>query len=156
MENMLPGIIIIIVIVMVVKSIQKSRAEARTRPQNDAERELVSDVIATIQRTAPDFDGAYVRFSSTDPNGIGVGSEAGVRFESLKGQGYEYNYAAHGYSVSNRMAHTLASEIVRHFGGECRFVCNDDNFVVGYRVVSQRQLAAEQEKKRQEDSLKRL
>lgn len=155
MENMLPGIIIIIVIVMVVKSIQKSRAEARTRPQNDAERELVGDVIATIQRTAPDFDGAYVRFSSTDPNGIGVGSEAGVRFKSLKGQDYEYNYAAHGYSVSGKMALTLAAEITRHFGGECRRVCSD-NFVVGYKIVSQRQLAAEQEKKRQEDSLKRL
>lgn len=54
------------------------------------------------------------------------------------------------------MALILASEIAKHFGGECRSVFNDDNFLIGYRVVSLHQLAEEREKKRREDSLKRL
>lgn len=155
MESALPGIIIIIVIIMVVKSIQKSKEDASKRPQNDAERGLVEDVIATIQRMAPDFDGARVGTSTVDYTGRVLYSGC-ITFKSLSGQNFEYDYVAHGYTVSYHMARVLAFEIVKRFGGECRDIRNYDHDLVGCEVVSQRQLAVEQEKKRQEDSLKRL
>lgn len=154
MESALPGIIIIIVIIMVVKSIQKSKEDASKRPQNDAERGLVEDVIATIQRMAPDFDGARVGTSTVDYTGRITGNGS-ITFKSLSGKSFEYDYVAHGYTVSYHMARVLAFEIVKRFGGECRDIYYDHR-PVGCEVVSQRQLAAEQEKKRKEDSLKRL
>ncbi len=60
MENnsILPGIIVLIVIIMLVTRSKRNE----TRPKNASERGFVEDVIATIQRTAPDFDGAQVFF----------------------------------------------------------------------------------------------
>lgn len=150
MENnsILPGIIVLIVIIMLVTRSKRNE----TRPKSASERGFVEDVIATIQRTAPDFDGARVLYSSIADKGKGS-----ITFKSLSGQRFEYNYAAHGYSVSEGMALTLASEIARHFGGECRGLRGwGGQDWIGYQVISPRQLAAEQEKKRQEDSLKRL
>lgn len=150
MENnsILPGIIVLIVIIMLVTRSKRNE----TRPKSASERGFVEDVIATIQRTAPDFDGARVLYSSDLDKGKGC-----VSFKSLRGQSFEYNYAVHGYSVSEGMALTLASEIARHFGGECRGLRGwGGQDWIGYQVISPRQLAAEQEKKRQEDSLKRL
>lgn len=151
----LPGIIFWIVVILVVKSRRKSKEEASKRPKNAAERELVEDVIATIQRVAPDFDGARVGTSYVDHTGR-IMNNGSITFKSLSGQSFEYDYVAHGYTVSYHMARVLAFEIVKRFGGECRDIRNYDHDLVGCEVVSQRQLAAEQEKKRQEDSLKRL
>ena len=150
MENnsILPGIIVLIVIIMLVTRSKRNE----TRPKSASERGFVEDVIATIQRTAPDFDGAQVFFSSDLDKGKGC-----VSFKSLRGQSFEYNYAVHGYNVSEGMAITLASEIAKHFESEYRRIRGWDNHgTIGYEVVSPRQLAAEQEKKRREDSLKRL
>lgn len=160
MENnsILPGIIFIIIIIMLV--VRSKRNE--TRPKNASERGFVEDVIATIQRTAPDFDGARVGTSTVDYTGRVLYSGC-ITFKSLSGQNFVYDYAAHGYVISYHMAHILALEIVKRFGGECRDIYSynhGDRDLVGCEVISARQLAcqlaAEQEKKRQEDSLKRL
>ena len=139
----LPGIIFWIVVIFVIKS-----AKSKTGPKNNAERELVHDVISTIERFAPDFDGATVSISSE-------GSVGGIKFVSLSGQNFSYDYATHGYFVSDHMARLLAAEIAKRFGGESCQVSRYD-LTVAYRVIGPRQLAAEREKKRREDSLKHL
>lgn len=53
----LPGILFWVGLFVVLRVTRKSRAEA---PKNAAQRKLVNDVIAIIERTAPDFDGAAV------------------------------------------------------------------------------------------------
>ena len=108
----------------------------------------MDDVIATIERTAPDFDGADVYPSSIVKSSDG--SYGGyVSFSSLRGDQFQYDFGAHGYVVKQGTAMTLASEIAKHFrehGGG----------IVGYGAISPRQLAKEREQKRREDSLKRL
>lgn len=142
----LPGILFWVVLFVVIKSTRKSRVEA---PKNAAQKKLVDDVIATIQRTAPDFDGAYVGFSSSEEN-------SSVTFLSLGGKRFVYNYTAHGYSVSREMALRLAAAIAKHFGGEYREVYSRTDSICGYKVISPRQLAEEREEKRRRDSLKHL
>lgn len=60
----LPGILFWVGLFVVLRVTRKKREEASRRPKNAAQRELVDDVIATIERTAPDFDGADVYPSS--------------------------------------------------------------------------------------------
>lgn len=147
--NLLPLILLIVVIM----SVKSKREKASNRPQNAAQQGLVDEVIAAIERSAHDFDGAFVHPSSRFEYAPGDGY---VSFGSLGGNQFQYDFKSHGYVVSEKMALILASEIAKHFGGECRSVFNDDNFLIGYRVVSLHQLAEEREKKRREDSLKRL
>ena len=61
----LPGILFWVVLFVVIKSVRAKRDEESKHPKNAAQRELVDDVIATIERTAPDFDGAAVYHSSS-------------------------------------------------------------------------------------------
>ena len=140
--NLLPLILLIVVIM----SVKSKREKARSK--NAAQRELVDEVIAAIERSAHDFDGAFVRPSFQ--------FDGYVSFVSLGGNEFRYDFKSHGYVVSEKMALILASEIAKHFGGECRSVFKGDNLLTGYRVVSLHQLAEEREKKRREDSLKRL
>ena len=142
--NLLPLILLIVVIM----SVKSKREKASNRPQNAAQQGLVDEVIAAIERSAHDFDGAFVRPSFQ--------FDGYVSFVSLGGNEFRYDFKSHGYVVSEKMALILASEIAKHFGGECRSVFKGDNLLTGYRVVSLHQLAEEREKKRREDSLKRL
>lgn len=144
-------IVLIVVIKSVAKSAKERREEASRHPQNAAQQGLVDEVIAAIERSAHDFNGAYVRPSHDNVPGYGY-----VSFESLGGNQFKYDFISHGYVVSEKMALILASEIAKHFGGECRSAFNYDHDFCGYNVVSLRQLAEEREKKRREDSLKRL
>ncbi|MFQ9843441.1 MAG: hypothetical protein ACLRXO_02990 [Oscillospiraceae bacterium] len=115
----------------------------------------MDDVIATIERTAPDFDGADVYPSSIVKSSDG--SYGGyVSFSSLRGDQFQYDFGAHGYVVKQGTAMTLASEIAKHFGGEYRPIREHGGGIVGYGAISPRQLAKEREQKRREDSLKRL
>lgn len=51
--NLLPLILLIVVIM----SVKSKREEASKRPQNAAQRGLVDEVIAAIERSAHDFNG---------------------------------------------------------------------------------------------------
>lgn len=151
----LPSILFWVGLFVVLRVTRKKREEASRRPKNAAQRKLVDDVIATIERTAPDFDGAAVY-----PSGVVKSSDGSyggcVIFESLRGDKFEYDFGAHGYVVSEGTAMTLASEIAKHFGGEYRPIREHGSGIVGYGAISPRQLAKEREQKRREDSLKRL
>lgn len=155
----LPSILFWVGLFVVLRVTRKKREEASRRPKNAAQRKLVDDVIATIERTAPDFDGAAVY-----PSGVVKSSDGSyggcVIFESLRGDKFEYDFGAHGYVVSEKMAMTLASEIAKRFGGEyrpiTRYIGEGDYITIGYAVISPRQLAEEREKQRRKDSLKRL
>ena len=151
----LPGILFWVVLFVVIKSVRAKRDEESKHPKNAAQRELVDDVIATIERTAPDFDGADVYPSSIVKSSDG--SYGGyVSFSSLRGDQFQYDFGAHGYVVKQGTAMTLASEIAKHFGGEYRPIREHGGGIVGYGAISPRQLAKEREQKRREDSLKRL
>lgn len=151
----LPGILFWVGLFVVLRVTRKKREEASRRPKNAAQRELVDDVIATIERTAPDFDGAGVYPSSIVKSSDG--SYGGfVSFSSLRGDQFQYDFGAHGYVVKQGTAMTLASEIAKHFGGEYRPIREHGGGIVGYGAISPRQLAKEREQKRREDSLKRL
>ena len=151
----LPGILFWVGLFVVLRVKRKKREEASRRPKNAAQRELVDDVIATIERTAPDFDGADVYPSSIVKSSDG--SYGGyVSFSSLRGDQFQYDFGAHGYVVKQGTAMTLASEIAKHFGGEYRPIREHGGGIVGYGAISPRQLAKEREQKRREDSLKRL
>ena len=151
----LPSILFWVGLFVVLRVTRKKREEASRRPKNAAQRKLVDDVIATIERTAPDFDGAAVY-----PSGVVKSSDGSyggcVIFESLRGDKFEYDFGAHGYVVSEGTAMTLASEIAKHFGGEYQPIREHGSGIVGYGAISPRQLAKEREQKRREDSLKRL
>lgn len=151
----LPGILFWVGLFVVLRVTRKKREEASRRPKNAAQRELVDDVIATIERTAPDFDGADVYPSSIVKSSDG--SYGGyVSFSSLRGDQFQYDFGAHGYVVKQGTAMTLASEIAKHFGGEYRPIREHGGGIVGYGAISPRQLAKEREQKRREDSLKQL
>ena len=151
----LPGILFWVGLFVVLRVTRKKREAASRRPKNAAQRELVDDVIATIERTAPDFDGADVYPSSIVKSSDG--SYGGyVSFSSLRGDQFQYDFGAHGYVVKQGTAMTLASEIAKHFGGEYRPIREHGGGIVGYGAISPRQLAKEREQKRREDSLKRL
>lgn len=153
----LPGILFWVGLFVVLRVTRKSRAEA---PKNAAQRKLVNDVIAIIERTAPDFDGAAV-YPSGSKERSASGSYGGhIAFQSLCGGRFEYNFESHGYSVSREMALTLAAAIAKRFGSEyrpiTRYIYDGDYITIGYAVISPRQLAEEREKQRRKDSLKRL
>lgn len=152
--SVLPAIIFWTAVVIIVKRVRREKAESRKRPRNDAQRGLVNEVIAAIERSAPDFNNASVTWSSR----FNAESSGGVYFSSLSGYNYSYNYASHGYSVSEGMAYVLANEIAKHFGGECREYRNYllDNNIVSYSVIGPHQLAAEQQKKHRFDNLRQL
>ena len=152
--SVLPAIIFWTAVVFIVKRVRREKAEACKRPQNDAQRGLVDDVIAAIARSAPDFDGANVYWAKKTS-----GSTGGINFRSLSGYKYFYDFASRGYCVSQGMAYVLANEIAKHFGGECREYRDyqlECPVVEYYEVISPRQVAAEQQKKHRFDNLRQL
>lgn len=144
--SVLPAIIFWTAVVILIKRGQK------IRPRNNAQRKLVDDVIAAIERSAPDFDGADVYWADKIS-----GSTGGVGFRSLSGYKYFYGFAPHGYFVEQGMAHVLASEIAKHFGGKY-YISRDlyHDYFTHYEVKGPHQLAAEQQKKHRFDNLQHL
>lgn len=107
----LPGILFWVVLFVVIKSVRAKRDEESKHPKNAAQRELVDDVIATIERVAPDLKYANVSYAYYNKTG-------GIYFQSWSGYGFSYDYAAHGYkNVSCNAAMFVAGEIAKHFGG---------------------------------------
>lgn len=104
----LPGILFWVVLFVVLRVTRKSRAEA---PKNAAQRKLVNDVIAIIERVAPDLEIARVSYDSY------YGKADGIYFRSWSGYSYNYAYASHGYkNVSRDAAKFVADEIAKRFG----------------------------------------
>lgn len=132
---------VIVFIVIIVRKIK----DKKKRPKNDAQKELVRDVIAAIERDGSGFDKAHVDIS----NSSGSGS---VTYSSETASGHytsdQYNYDEHGYFVSKEMAYILACQIADHFGSE---YSSDHN---GYYIKGPRQLAIER-KWKQERELER-
>ena len=145
-------ILVIVAIRFIVKMIKKSddkREEAARHPKTDAQKVLVRDVIAAIERDVFNFDGATVCSSVSSGNGY-------VHYCSIGAGGdyfseYEYNFNEHGYFVSNEMAYILACQIADHFGGRCYGSYSSGHQDCRYYVAGPQRLASEREQKRQEE-----
>ena len=123
----LPGILFWVVLFVVIKSVRAKRDEESKHPKNAAQRELVDDVIATIERVAPDLEIARVSYDSY------YGKAGGIYFRSWSGYSYNYAYASHGYkNVSRDAAKFVADEIAKRFerGGGKVGGWSDDYFEV--------------------------
>lgn len=157
--SILSGILIWAVIIWVIVTIKKNQRWKESHPSNDTEKAFVADVIATIRREAPDFDGARVSYTYLYGRHLPHDADqGGVSFSSLSGHKFAYRYASHGYIVTQRMAFVVASEIARQFGGEVRRARNayDGDDIDAYDVISPRQLAEEEKKKHRFDHLTRI
>lgn len=120
----LPGILFWVVLFVVIKSVRAKRDEESKHPKNAAQRELVDDVIATIERVAPDLKYANVSYAYYDKTG-------GIYFQSWSGYSYNYAYASHGYkNVSRDAAKFVADEIAKRFGGRFGGGPDNDSFQV--------------------------
>lgn len=120
----LPGILFWVVLFVVIKSVRAKRDEESKHPKNAAQRELVDDVIATIERVAPDLKYANVSYAYYDKTG-------GIYFQSWSGYGFSYDYAAHGYkNISRAAAWIVADEIAKRFGGRFGGGPDNDSFQV--------------------------
>ena len=107
----LPGILFWVVLFVVIKSVRAKQDEESKHPKNAAHRELVDDVIATIERIAPDLKYASVSYACGEITG-------GVYFQSRSGYSFSYDYVSHGYkNISRAAAWIVADEIAKRFGG---------------------------------------
>ena len=110
----------LILLIVVIMSVKSKREEASRHPKNAAQRKLADDVIAAIERAAPDLEKAIITYST--PSHYRGGS---VQFKSQRGYLFEYDVLSHGYSeLSPEAAGFVANKIAEHFGG-CREVRND-------------------------------
>lgn len=121
----LPGILInllpLILLIVVIMSVKSKREEVSRHPKNAAQRKLADDVIAAIERAAPDLEKAIITYNA--PGGCYRGGS--VNFKSQRGYLFTYDYLSHGYSVlSSDAAGFVANKIAEHFWG-CREVRND-------------------------------
>ena len=146
-------ILVIVAIRFIVKMIKKSddkRAEAARHPRTDAQKELVREVIAAIERDAPNFDGAFI-YPSLDKKPALYATVGVVKYWSSDLKSFQYDFDSHGYFVGLDMAYILACQIADHFGGECRSIkdtCSREEF---YSVVGPSALASEREQKQREE-----
>lgn len=147
-------LIAIFIVKLIVKMIKKSddkRAEAARHPKTDAQKELVREVIAAIERDASDFDRASI-YPSSDKKPA-LFAKVGV-VECWSGERtFRYDFDSHGYFVSKEMAYILACQIADHFGGECRGIqkgeySGDESY---FSVYGPRRLAFEREWKQERE-----
>lgn len=128
----------LIVLVVVIKSARAKREEASKHPKNAAQRELADDVIAAIERAAPDLEKAFITYDAPG----GPYRSGSVHFKSQRGYLFEYDYLSHGYSnVSYAAAGLVANKIAEHFGrgrGEVRNHHDGDYFEVWIRKEESR------------------
>ena len=120
----LPGILFWVVLFVVLRVTRKKREEASRSPKNAAQRKLVDDVIATIERIAPDLKYASVSYACGEITG-------GVYFQSRSGYSFSYDYVSHGYkNISRAAAWIVADEIAKRFGGGFGGGPDNDSFQV--------------------------
>lgn len=108
--NLLPLILLIVAIM----SVKSKREKARSK--NAEQRKLADDVIAAIERAAPDLEKAVITYSTPSHYRGGC-----VHFKSQRGYLFEYNVSSHGYSaLSPEAAGFVANKIAERFGrGRC-------------------------------------
>lgn len=127
----------LIVLIVVIMSVKSKREEASKHPKNAAQRELADDVIAAIERAAPDLEKATITYESPVRYTGG-----GVNFKSQRGYLFTYDYLSHGYSnVSRDAAWLVANKIAERFGrgrGEVRNDRDGDYFEVWMRKEESR------------------
>lgn len=146
-------LIVRFIVKMIVNMIKKSddkRAEAARHPKTDAQKELVREVIAAIERDAPNFGGAFI-YPSLDKKPALYATVGVVKYWSSDWKRFQYDFDSHGYFVGLDMAYILACQIADHFGGECRSekdTCSRQEF---YSVAGPSKLASEREQKRREE-----
>lgn len=120
----LPGILFWVVLFVVIKSVRAKQDEESKHPKNAAHRELVDDVIATIERIVPDLKYASVSYACGEITG-------GVYFQSRSGYSFSYDYVSHGYkNISRAAAWIVADEIAKRFGGGFGGGPDNDSFQV--------------------------
>lgn len=136
------------VVIFIVRIVRKIK-DKKKRPKNDAQKELVRDVIAAIERDAPNFYEAEVFPSYSSSSGVSYTS----MYRTIPGcLQYRYSFDEHGYYVSKEMAYILACQIADHFGGRC-----DGSYSPGeyqycqYHVDGPRKLALERERKQRNE-----
>lgn len=141
------------VVIFIVRIVRKIK-DKKKRPKNDAQKELVRDVIAAIERDAPNFyeahvfpsnsGGIYSGFVFYSPNRYCTpGCE---HLEHIGHEGYYYYFSDHGYFVSKGMAYTLACQIADHFGGVCY-----EGGTTSFYVAGSRRIASDLEQKQREE-----
>ena len=140
-------ILVIVAIRFIVKMIKKSddkRAEAARHPRTDAQKELVREVIAAIERDAPNFGGAFI-YPSLDKKPALYATVGVVKYWSSDLKSFQYDFDSHGYFVGLDMAYILACQIADHFGGryELNYGC--------YCIAGPSKLALEREQKQKEE-----
>ncbi len=96
-------------------SVKSKREKARSK--NAAQRKLADDVIAAIERAAPDLEKAVITYDAPG----GPYRSGSVQFKSQRGYLFEYNVSSHGYSaLSPEAAGFVANKIAERFGrGRC-------------------------------------
>lgn len=120
----LPSILFWVGLFVVIKSVRAKQDEESKHPKNAAHRELVDDVIATIERIAPDLKYASVSYACGEITG-------GVYFQSRSGYSFSYDYVSHGYkNISRAAAWIVADEIAKRFGGGFGGGPDNDSFQV--------------------------
>ena len=122
-------------------------------PRTSSQRQLVQDVISAIERHAPDFDQIkiYPDYSSYTSAKINSGPDRSTNghVEIISGdKKYSYSFKQHNYEVVLDAAEILASEIVKHFGGEKKPISVYDTGIVGYTVTSARAVNEKKERQR--------
>ena len=130
---------VILIVIFIVKTVRKrkeNKEESKRHPKTDSQKELVREVIAAIERDAPNFYEAEIDISR-----IGTGS---IKYNSRTAT-YRYSFDEHGYSVSKEMSYILACQIADHFGGryELNYGC--------YCIAGPSKLALEREQKQKEE-----
>ena len=105
--DVLAIIFVIFAIRFIVKMIKKSddkRAEAARHPRTDAQKELVREVIAAIERDAPNFGGAFI-YPSLDKKPALYATVGVVKYWSSDRKSFQYDFDSHGYFVGLDMAY---------------------------------------------------
>lgn len=135
------------VVIFIVRIVRKIK-DKKKRPKNDAQKELVRDVIAAIERDAPNFYEAEVFPSYSSSSGVSYTS----MYRTIPGcLQYRFSFDEHGYYVSKEMAYILACQIADHFGGRCYGSYSSGHQDCQYYVAGPRRLALEREQKQREE-----
>lgn len=129
----LSSVLALIMLFFIIKFIIGLFSTPKPVPRTSNQRQLVQDVIRTIEQKAPNFDKIEI---TTNSMRIIAGDNR-----------FSYDFKEHYYEVSLVAAKILASEIVRHFGGELKSMLYIGD-LVGYSVTSARLVNEEKERQR--------
>lgn len=141
-------VILIIILLVIFRPFKK----LSNTPITSNQQALVNEVLAEIGQYAPDFDelriGACVHCRSAIENPTKSGGIWAYKGRTVY---LTYDFEEHGYSAGKKMWRILASEVVKHYGGEFyeHFrATSDHNEVDGYIVNSARYIVELRERQK--------